>query len=304
MKYETQNKGCSVIITTYNRVEFLKKCIDSHLHLNYPLYEIIIINNGSTDGTKEYLSQISDKRIKIHHELKNVGLSIGRNIGIHLAQYEIVAFTDDDCIVDKNWLLNLVTGFSDQDIAFVIGQTYYIKKDYKGYFPERLVHNLNAQWPKGCNIAFRKSIFQKIGLFDDRFFQYNNEDTELAIRSVSFGLKYAQRPEAITYHQKALWTKKSLLNSAKNASVWPLLKKKYPVHYLVFGGPVKAKICVNPEDYLYFLTFPVLIPLLFLRYIFHGKKDFEIFFTKWPLYFILRRYCIYKEAIRNKVLML
>ncbi len=295
--------GCSIIVCTFNRLDYLRQCLPSLLAIDYPEYEIVIINDGSTDGTEKFLDSLDNSRIKVVHHERNQGLSISRNTGIKNARHEIVAFTDDDCRADKNWLTEIAKGFAGEQIGFVIGQTFYVSQEYRGYFPERLVSNPNARWPMGCNIAYRKKVFAACGDFNHYFFRYNNEDSEMAIRAASHGFSFVRAPGAIVYHQKMNWSAKALIRSARNASVWPVLKKKYPRHYLVFGPPVKFGLIVNAKDYLYLLTSPILIPLLLIRYLAHGKRDLKIFFAKWPLCLILRRYYIYKEAIRNKVLM-
>jgi glycosyltransferase involved in cell wall biosynthesis len=294
---------CSIIICTYNRLNYLKKCLVSLLALDFSEYEIIIVNDGSTDGTKDYLDGLNNDKIKIIHQESNQGISMARNAGIKSASYDIIAITDDDCVVDKDCLKELIKGFDNEQIGFVIGQIFYIDKNYQGYFPERLVSNINARWPMSSNIVYRKKVLDECGGFDDFYYQYNNEDSELAIRAVSRGYLFNRTKDAIVYHQAMDWTVSSLLRSAKNASVWPVLKKRYPKHYQVFGPPIKFGLLVNPIDYLYLLTSPILIPLLLVRYLINGKRDLKIFFTKWPIYFILRRFYIYKEALRNRVWM-
>lgn len=297
-------KACSIIVSTFNRLLYLKKCISALLNLDFRNFEIIIVNDGSNDGTKEYLDRLKNKKIKIIHHSNNLGLSYARNSGIKIAKHNIIAFIDDDCIANKNWLEEILRGFADENIGFVIGQTFYIKKGYKGYFPERLVQNIGAKWPMGCNIAYHKKVFEKCGYFSDKFFKYANEDSEMAIRTIANSFDFNRSLDAVVYHQPMNWAVKSLIKSARNASVWPILKKKYPNHYLVFNPPIRCKLFVNMEDYIYILSSLIFIPLLLIRYLIHGKRDLKIFFTKWPIYLFLRRYYIYKEAIKNKVLML
>ena len=273
------------------------------MEIDYPTFEIIIVNDGSTDGTKKFLDAINHDNIKTIHRETNKGLSIARNSGIKLATHDFIAFTDDDCIVDKNWLKELSKGFSSDGIGLVIGQIFYVNKNYRGYFPERLVSNLNAKWPMGANVAYRKKVFVACGDFNNFFFNYNNEDSEMAIRAIDKGFSFNRSTNAVVYHQSMDWSVKSLLKSAKNASVWPILKKKYPSSYLIFGPPIKFGLIVNPQDYVYLLVAPIFIPLLFIRYLLHGKRNMKIFFTKWPIYLVLRRYYILKEAIQNKVIM-
>lgn len=295
---------CSVVVCTYNRLEYLQKCLASLLALDFLDYEIIIVDDGSSDGTREFLDTLKNEKVRVIHNEKNCGISASKNRGIAESKSEIVAFTDDDCEVEMPWLSELYKGFADESIGFVIGSTFYVHRGYKGYFPERLVNNQNGVWPGGGNIAYRKEVFQKCGAFDNYFFAYNNEDSEMAIRAVSFGFGFARSPGAVVNHQAANWTVKSLLRSAKNASVWPILKKRYPNHYAVFGSPVFRGRVVNKEDYVYFVLLPIFIIVLFARYLMHGKRDIKIFFVKWPVYLILRRYYVYKEALKNRIFMI
>lgn len=273
------------------------------LAINFPDYEIIVVDDASTDGTADFLNNIKNSKIKIFHHQYNQGIGASRNTAIKNAKHDIIAFTDDDCEVDKNWLVNLMQGFSNNKIGFVIGQTFYVNKNCKGYFPERLVSNVNAKRPMTCNIAYQKGVFAECGNFNNSLFRDSHEDTEMAIRSMSKGFSFNRSLNAIVYHQQINWTVKSIIKSAKNSSAWPILKKKYPDYYLYFQPPIKFGLIVDPEDYLYIIISPILIPLLFIRYIIHGKRDFKIFFAKWPVFLLLKRYFIYKSSIKNNVIM-
>jgi len=296
--------GFSVIIPTYNRRENLKACLKSVQSLNFKNFEVIIVNDASTDGIKDYLDNLKDPTIKVIHNLVNSGQAVSRNEGAKMAKYDFIAFTDDDCLVNPQWLNELAKGFADPAVGFVFGATYYISRTYRGYFPERIVTNQNGRWPGSGNLAYRKEIFQKLGGFNSYFLKYNNEDSELAIRAVSQGIKYKRAPAAVIYHQKQFWNGKTLLNSARNQSLWPVMKKMYPHHYQTFKSPVFGGLLVSPQEYLYILFFPVFVCLLLIRYLLHGQKDLLIFFTKWPVWLILKRLCIYNEAFKNRVFLI
>jgi len=98
----------SVIIPVRNGQHTLKKCLDSVRKLDYPNFEVIVINDGSTDGTAHILSEYSDFKII---STRGVGPSRARNMAIGQAKGEFVAFTDADCIVDSKWLDSLLAGF-------------------------------------------------------------------------------------------------------------------------------------------------------------------------------------------------
>lgn len=296
--------GFSVIIPTYNRLDHLKACLKSVKSLNSSNFEIIIVDDASTDGTKEYLDNLRDPLIKVIHNAVNSGQAVSRNEGVKMAKHDLLAFTDDDCLVDSQWLNELGKGFDNPAVGFVFGATFYISQNYRGYFPERIVTNQNGRWPGSGNLAYRNEVFQKIGGFNPYFLKYNNEDSELAIRAVSRGIKYYRAPNAFVCHQKQFWRVKTLLNSARNNSLWPMMKKMYPRHYRTFKSPAIGGFIVNPQEYLYIIFFPVFVCLLLIRYLLHGQRNLGIFFAKWPVWLILKRFYIYYEAVKNRVFMI
>ncbi len=294
----------SVVICTYNRVEMLKDCVNSVLGQSYKSFELIIVDDASTDGTSKYLKSVKDKRIRVITHKSNKNIAYARNSGIKAAKTAIVAFLDDDCVATKDLLKNLMSGFDSTKIGFVIGSVRYFKDGYNGNFPERLIHNEGAKNPGGANIAYRKSVFEKIGMFDTKNFPDYHEDKELGIRAISNGIKFNRRPDALVYHKQTYWTAKSLIMSAKAVSAWPKMKKRHPEHYLYFGAPfIKRGVLIHPEDYIFIVASPIMVPLLFIKFIKNGNRNYSVFFAKWPLFFILRRYNIYKQAIKQRVFM-
>ena len=298
-----ENIQISVVVCTYNRLEMLKKCLESLREQSYKNFEVIVVNDASSDGTKVFLDSIQTLDLTALHHEDNSGLSPSRNDGIKKARYGLIAFTDDDCIADKDWLLEIKKAFEIGDADFGSGQTFLVSKDHQGSFPERIVTNINAKWPKGNNLIIKKAVFEKAGLFDRTMDYYCNDDSEFGIRVISLGFKFISIPSAVVYHQLTYWTSESLLRSARNPSVWVLLKKKYPGHYMHFNPPIKKGWIINGEDYLHIFAMALVLPILLIRYIIKGQRDFKLFFTKWPLYPFLRRWYIYKTAIKQKKFM-
>lgn len=296
--------GCSVVVGTYNRVMWLKHCLAALRRQDYQPFEIIIVDDGSTDGTAEYLRQLNDSRVRVIRHDQNRGLSAARNTGIAHAKFPVVAFTDDDCEADRAWVSRLVAVFADAGVGLAMGEVFYVRRGYRGYFPERVVQNLGAVWPKGCNMAYRREVFAAAGNFSDHYYRCQNEDTEMAIRAVAHGYRFCRVPAAVVCHQPAHWTARALLATANNAAVWPQLKRDYPRHYRIFGSPVRWGCVAHPEDYAVLLLLPLVLPALLVRYLGHGKRDLKMFFTKWPLLLVLRRYRIWRAAIASRVLML
>ena len=178
----------SVVICTHDRTETLSKCLDSLLQLHYPKYEIILVDNApSTLATAKLVQGSYDdvERIRYVRE-DHAGLSRARNCGVKVAKGEIIAFTDDDVVVDRYWLLELVRGFRASNVVCVTGLVLPLEQETlaqytferygglgKGFsektFDASAVHThlykaglLGA----GANMAFTSSFLHSIGGFD------------------------------------------------------------------------------------------------------------------------------------------
>ena len=207
----------SVVVCTYNRKNFLKDCLDSILEMDFPKtqYEILIVDGGSNDGTDAMCRELPGVRFVVEGRF---GLAHARNRGADLAKGNIVAYTDDDCIVDKNWLKNLVRGFMQStNVAAVGGPVFSMHpeiipkkicvKAALGLFDE----GSKMKFTRGIitsNAAFRKEIFQKIR-FDESLGASRRgklvlcgEDVDFCNSLVSdFNLRILYDPEAVVYHQ-------------------------------------------------------------------------------------------------------
>src|SRR4029079_12716421 len=101
----------SVVVCSYNGEATLWRCLDALAQLDYPDYEVIVVDDGSTDRTAEIAAEFDVRLIRTDNE----GLSAARNTGIEAATGEIVAFTDDDAWPDRDWLRYLAHGFACGD---------------------------------------------------------------------------------------------------------------------------------------------------------------------------------------------
>jgi glycosyltransferase involved in cell wall biosynthesis len=91
--------------------------------LNYEGFEIIVVDDGSTDETEFLLKSVNDPRVRWVKHQSNLGPSRARNTGVTLAKYDVVAFIDDDCVADKDWLKYLVEKICSEGAGLVVGQT-------------------------------------------------------------------------------------------------------------------------------------------------------------------------------------
>jgi GT2 family glycosyltransferase len=151
----------SIIVSTRDRPDSLAKCLPSLLALNYPCYEIIIVDNApTTTATADFIQQAYSDEPRIIYVLeKRPGLSFARNRGIKEAKGEILAFTDDDVIVDPYWLVQLVKAFSSADkVACVtgLGLPFELETQAQAWFEEF----------GGFNKGFTRRDFDRTGCYD------------------------------------------------------------------------------------------------------------------------------------------
>lgn len=174
----------SVVMATYNRSDLLVKQLQAFATQTIAKenFEVVIVNDGSVDDTANVLevwSKIMGNLSYINQV--NGGPAVARNKGVEVAKGEIIAFTDDDCIVDKDWVEAILTAFIDKNVQVLEGLTYTTKE-----LRTPLTHQIeNLSWNPvipTCNAAYRKNFFQELGGFDINFPFPHNEDTDLAWR--------------------------------------------------------------------------------------------------------------------------
>lgn len=224
MKYKYR---ISVVICTYNREQFLPGLMESILQqsINQQTFEIIFINNNSTDTTQticeQFIANNPDYSIRYFNET-NQGLSYARNRGILEATGEYITFADDDALLASDFLQQ-VCQFLDQhpDIVEVGGPIYlkylgevpkwenpYMKSLFGYFYPSSipyLMKEKNNKYPKGSNMTFRTSIFSTCGHFNTSLGRVKRlliggEEKDIAFRILELGKKIAYIPEAIVYH--------------------------------------------------------------------------------------------------------
>ena len=208
------DKIVSIIIPVRNGESTIEKCISSLKTLHYPeeRLEIIVIDDGSQDNTLTILKRI--KGIKIL-QASGIGPSGARNIGIKEAKGTFVAFTDADCIVDKEWINELLKCFTSEDIAGVGGNQLspedalplerkvhlFLKAmGFLGGYTKCIKGITEVNHNPTCNSMYRKSIFSTAGYFDERLWPGEDIDMDYRIRKAGFKIIY--NPDAIVYHYR------------------------------------------------------------------------------------------------------
>jgi glycogen(starch) synthase len=205
----------SVIIPTHNRVDWLPRVLSRIEALDYPDYEIIVVDDGSEDDTDALLKEWTPQGIRsIRHDQPR-GPSAARNSGVAIAKGEIVAFIDDDAIPESDWLQQLVSAYTYEKIGAVGGAVYHLGTGHPqstGVKANRFGRDsaLTAQGlaPREfmvlieCNMSVRKKVFEQVGGFDSAIKIYG-EGTDLCIRIARAGYDVLYTPRAVVWHAKA-----------------------------------------------------------------------------------------------------
>jgi len=186
----------SVVIPTYNRKDLLKECLDSLFNQTYPKerYEIIVVNDGSTDGTEEVLKEYAKKAPCAFKWLtqQNKGSYAARNLGIKNARGEIICFIDDDCIADRKWLEDLVRAF-EEGVGGVGGNIVCVKpRTLIEKYCERNIpldtRRRDLSYIPTCNAAYLKSLIENE--IDTSLRNYGDRALSLKVQSKGFLLKH------------------------------------------------------------------------------------------------------------------
>lgn len=196
----------SVIIPAYNAETTLSSCLAAlaDQSISEGDYEVIVVDDGSTDGTSKIAEGSNVKYIF----QTNQGPATARNRGAREAEGDLILFTDADCVPDRNWIREMASPFSDPDVVAVKGayrtrQAELAAKFAQAEFEDRydlLQKSPSIDMIDTYSAAFRKDVFLNMGGFDQSFPVANNEDTDFSYRLAGAGYKLVFNPRAFVYH--------------------------------------------------------------------------------------------------------
>jgi O-antigen biosynthesis protein len=225
----------SVVVCSYNGARTIRDCFEGLRRLAYPDFEVIVVNDGSSDATpaiaREYGFRVIDS--------ENGGLSRARNLGLHAASGEIVAYLDDDAYPDPHWLRYLAWTFLHTTHVGVGGPN--IPPPGDGPVAEGvarapggplhvLLSDREAEHIPGCNMAFRRRALEAIGGFDPQF-RTAGDDVDICWRLRQKGGTLGFHPAAMVWHHRrnsvqAYWKQQVGYGRAE-----ALLERKWPEKY-------------------------------------------------------------------------
>lgn len=182
-------EGIPIVVLNYNGIELLEKYLPSVLETRYPYKEVIVIDNGSTDDSKEYVKSLGAKLISLD---ENYGPAYARNIALRTFKSKYIAFLDNDVRTPPEWLDPLIeTIAQDEKIAAV--QSLYTDWPYED--EPRLI-----PWFSTAAALVRREEIARLGGFDEHYFFYW-EDAELSWRLYRAGYKILMVPKSKVYHE-------------------------------------------------------------------------------------------------------
>ena len=230
----------SVVVCAYNAERTMAACLESLQHLRYPDHELIVVDDGSTDGTAAIARRYPRVRL-IQHE--NRGLSAARNTGSAAARGDLVAFTDADCVVDPDWLTYLAHGFAAGEVAAVGGPNLPPPEEARtaacvavapGGPTHVLLDDETAEHIPGCNMAVRRDVLQRIGGFDPRF-RSAGDDVDVCWRLQDAGLRIGFSPAALVWHYRRHTVRAYLGQQRGYGAAEALLAGKHPYRFNLLG---------------------------------------------------------------------
>ncbi len=237
----------SVIIPNWNGAQHLPTCLQSLRRQTYPNFEVIVVDNASTDSSRELLAR-DYPEVRVIALPENLGFAGGVNVGIRAARGDFIALLNNDTETDPHWLAELARAlaeypeaglaasklrlFDRRDVLHSAGDVYRVDgtADSRGVWQHDDGRFDDDRWVfSGCGgaVAYRRSMLGEIGLFDTDFY-FNLEDVDLAWRAQLAGYRCIFVPRAIVYH-KVSATGAGVISSFYTGrnTIW-VIAKDYP----------------------------------------------------------------------------
>lgn len=234
------NAEVSIIVPVFNGAATIANTVEHLLAQSLPPKEIIVVDDGSTDATADALKPFENQIC--YHFKPNGGPASARNFGARLATAEFIAFTDSDCLPDRNWLKHLLAGFDSPQIAGVGGSVKSVDDSLLGEYIDLLrvmepAENANGEieYLITANACFRRDALLAANLFDERFRKPGGEEPALCRRMRELGHQFRFAPKAVVQHHHRQ-TVGSFLRTIRNygegryllGQLWPDYRIAHP----------------------------------------------------------------------------
>lgn len=243
----------SIVILNWNGRDLVKNCLNSVLKTNYLNYEVIVVDNASTDGS-QFLIRNNYPNVKLIENVENIGYAAGNNVGIKAAKGEYVVLLNNDTIVHRDWILELVKVALIDNRIGVLGCKVYVMDtnviQHAGCelgfisksFLSRSLEEDSGQFDEigdvdyisGEAMMVKMKVFKRVGLLDSDYFAYW-EDVDFCYRARRSGYRVVYVPKSVVEHRiSASWAKRPLegkVLAERNRILFIL--KNLPYHYII-----------------------------------------------------------------------
>jgi len=270
----------SIIVPVLNGEATIEPLLKSFLEMDYPKekIELVIVDGNSTDKTRDIAARYPVKLLTEKRE----GPNVARNTGIKHTSGEIVAFTDSDCTVPKNWVKKISENFKDQRIGCVGGNVKRLNDDFLSKYADNSIIPVMRTYkkhkqldsvgslvgcPVGCNMSFRRTAIEDAGGFDENV-RYSFEEDELIERICRNGYKVTLDPQVIVWHKH-------------RSNLKDLLKQTFKYGRGV-GGLLKRPKNQKLVQRWFFITLIGLIQAILMA----GFVAFTIMMAEWQILFL------------------
>jgi GT2 family glycosyltransferase len=225
----------SVVVCTYNGARIIRDCYEGLKHLEYPNLEVIVVDDGSTDGTGRIAAEYGFRVIRT----ENRGLSSARNTGAAAATGEIIAYIDDDARPDPHWPHYLAAAFMRTRHGCIGGPNVAPAGDglvaecvdrSPGNPAHVLLSDSEAEHVPGCNLAVRKSALQAVGGFDPQF-RIAGDDVDFCWRLRDKGFTIGFCPGAMVWHHRRGSARQFMKQQLNYGRAEAMLERKWPHKY-------------------------------------------------------------------------
>ena len=253
----------SVVVASYNGARTLRACLDSLQHLNYPDYEIILVDDGSTDATTQIVSLYKNVR---YVQQPHQGLSVARNTGIAAATGEIIAFTDSDCRADEDWLYYLVGDLLNSHFAGIGGHNFLPPEDSfvaaavqvsPGGPAHVMLNDRLAEHIPGCNMAFYKWALVEVNGFDP-IYHKAGDDVDICWRLQQRGYQLGFSPSGFVWHYRRSTIAGYLNQQRGYGEAEAMLVRRHPEYFNLFGGSIWHGRIYTPSKFGVTLNKPII----------------------------------------------
>ena len=275
-----------------NAEKYIKDCINSILQQSYNDFELVIVDDLSIDRTSTIIQEIKDRRIRYFRNPQWFGISKSRNICLQHSKGIFLFFTDADCLVSKDWIEQGLFYMKDKNCVGVEGKTYYVSKDYKPTFADHICESQPGDFMTG-NIAYKRSILEKVGGFDERYTCH--EDRDFGLRVLKFG-KIRFNIEMLVFVQRQILTPRQYLKRSDAIKNRVYLFKKFHDKQGI------AWRIVDPIS-LGFILFPPLIFTSLFIYRFRTVDDLKLIPFKY-IHLLSARLQLWKQSAKERVLLI